>query len=225
MRTALVVAALVVLVPLSAWAQDVAAPPPAQDTLTSSQALSYQCPRPAGQEGDFVIASRELADAPAPPAPRVEKNPCIDTTPVPFDHWAYDAVAALRDQGLIIGFPDESFRGDCPLTRYEFSMLISRLMDTSPVGAAGAAGRPGAPGPPGPAGLAGPVGAPGPVGAQGAAGDCDEAKCAEIIQGLMREFAGELAALKAPMEGVSGDILALDERVKVLERIPLWAGT
>ncbi len=138
MRTALVVAALVVLVPLSAWAQAVAAPPPAQDTLTSSQALGYQCPRPAGQAGEMLIASKELADAPAPPAPRVEKNPCIDTTPVPLDHWAYDAVEALRDQGLIIGFPDESFRGDCPLTRYEFSMLISRLMDTIPVGAAGA---------------------------------------------------------------------------------------
>ena len=163
MRTALVVAALVVLVPLSAWAQAVAAPPPTHDTLTSSEALlGYQCPRTTAQAGEFEIASRELADAPAPPPPRVEKNPCIDTSPVPFDHWAYDAVEALRDQGLIIGFPDESFRGDCPLTRYEFAMLISRLLDTRPEVDAGAAGQPGLPGPPGPAGAAGPAGAPGP---------------------------------------------------------------
>lgn len=48
--------------------------------------------------------------------------------------------------------------------------------------------------------------------------------CAEMMQGLMREFAGELQTIRSPIEGVSGDVFALDERVKVLERIPLWAG-
>jgi len=186
--------------------------------------LRYQCPRTTAQAGEFEIASRELPEAPAPPPPRVEKNPCIDTSPVPFDHWAYDAVEALRNQGLIIGFPDESFRGDCPLTRYEFAMLISRLLDTIPAAGAGAAGQPGLPGPPGPAGAAGPAGAPGPAGPQGPPGDCDEAMCAEMVQGLMSEFAGELARVRPPIEGLSGDVIALDERVLALERIPLWAG-
>lgn len=48
---------------------------------------------------------------------------------VPSDHWAYDAVEYLADEGLVLGYPDGSFRGDQQLTRYEFAMVISRLYD------------------------------------------------------------------------------------------------
>ena len=48
---------------------------------------------------------------------------------VPFDHWAYDAVQKLVDQGIIIGYPDGTFRGNRAMTRYEFAMAISRLLD------------------------------------------------------------------------------------------------
>jgi hypothetical protein len=48
---------------------------------------------------------------------------------VPFDHWAYDAVKQLCEKGVIIGYPDGSFKGDRAMTRYEFAMAISRLIE------------------------------------------------------------------------------------------------
>ncbi|MBM3501823.1 MAG: S-layer homology domain-containing protein, partial [Armatimonadetes bacterium] len=49
---------------------------------------------------------------------------------VPFDHWAYDAVQKLVDAGIIIGYPKTNdFKGDRAMTRYEFAMAVSRLMD------------------------------------------------------------------------------------------------
>ena len=48
---------------------------------------------------------------------------------VPFDHWAYDAVKQLCEKGVIIGYPDGTFKGDRAMTRYEFAMAISRLIE------------------------------------------------------------------------------------------------
>ncbi|MEI6503055.1 MAG: S-layer homology domain-containing protein, partial [Armatimonadota bacterium] len=48
---------------------------------------------------------------------------------VPFSHWAYDACQQLSDLGIIIGYPDGTWRGDRPLTRYEFAMAVSRIVD------------------------------------------------------------------------------------------------
>jgi len=96
---------------------------------------------------------------------------------VPFDHWAYDAVQTLVDQGIIIGYPDGTFRGDRVMTRYEFAMAISRLLDIlpppqpGPVGPKGDKGDTGAPGPKGDAGAAGPKGDTGATGAAGVKGD------------------------------------------------------
>jgi len=59
---------------------------------------------------------------------------------VPFDHWAYDAVQTLVDEGIIIGYPDGTFRGDRVMTRYEFAMAISRLLDIMPPPVPGPAG-------------------------------------------------------------------------------------
>ena len=61
---------------------------------------------------------------------------------VPFDHWAYDAVQKLVDEGIIIGYPKtHEFKGDRAMTRYEFAMAISRLMEWPGLGGgAGVAG-------------------------------------------------------------------------------------
>lgn len=48
---------------------------------------------------------------------------------VPTDHWAYDAVDYLEDEGLAEGYPDGSFRGDRTLSRYEFAMIIARMYE------------------------------------------------------------------------------------------------
>ncbi|MBR4748128.1 MAG: S-layer homology domain-containing protein [Abditibacteriota bacterium] len=47
---------------------------------------------------------------------------------LPRDHWAYDAVSELEDLGLVIGYPDGEFKGKRTLTRYEFAMVIARLL-------------------------------------------------------------------------------------------------
>ncbi|MEN6302945.1 MAG: S-layer homology domain-containing protein, partial [Armatimonadia bacterium] len=59
---------------------------------------------------------------------------------VPFDHWAYDAVNQLVERGIIIGYPDGTFKGDRAMTRYEFAMAISRLLDVIPKGDKGDTG-------------------------------------------------------------------------------------
>jgi hypothetical protein len=47
---------------------------------------------------------------------------------VPTNHWAYDAIAELAAKGLIEGYPDGTFKGGQPLTRYEMAMLVARLV-------------------------------------------------------------------------------------------------
>ncbi len=52
------------------------------------------------------------------------------THPVPYDHWAYDAVQKLVDEGAIVGYPKtHEFKGDREMTRFEFAMAIGRLME------------------------------------------------------------------------------------------------
>ena len=48
---------------------------------------------------------------------------------VPSDHWAWRAVKHLQEEGLIIGYPDGTFKGDNLFTRYEMAMVIARLYD------------------------------------------------------------------------------------------------
>jgi len=48
---------------------------------------------------------------------------------VPEDHWAYDAVESLIDKGYVQGYPDGRFRGEKSLTRYEFAVVIARLVE------------------------------------------------------------------------------------------------
>ena len=47
---------------------------------------------------------------------------------VPWDHWAYDAIAELYDAGLLEGYPDGTFKGKNNLTRYEFAVALARLL-------------------------------------------------------------------------------------------------
>ena len=43
---------------------------------------------------------------------------------VPPGHWAYDAIEELFDLGVMRGYPDGTFKGKVPLTRYEFAIAI-----------------------------------------------------------------------------------------------------
>ncbi len=145
------------------------------------------------------------------------------TDDVPFDHWAYDAVQTLVDKGVIIGYPDGLFHGNRAMTRYEFAIAISRLIDHMPAGPAGPAGAAGAAGPVGPAGPAGgtgdagPAGPPGPAGPQGPAGVVDDAQVRAICAKLCDEFKDELKAIRGNVDTLKDDVAGLGERVTALE--------
>ncbi|MBQ0104745.1 MAG: S-layer homology domain-containing protein [Armatimonadetes bacterium] len=47
---------------------------------------------------------------------------------VPRDHWAYGAVSQLENAGLVVGYPDGTFKGKRTLTRYEFAMVLAKLL-------------------------------------------------------------------------------------------------
>jgi hypothetical protein len=55
--------------------------------------------------------------------------PADSFSDVPKDHWAYQAVQELAKDGVIQGYSDSEFKGDRPLTRYEFSMVVAKAID------------------------------------------------------------------------------------------------
>ncbi len=136
---------------------------------------------------------------------------------VPFDHWAYDAVDQLCEVGITIGYPDGTYDGDRRLTRYEFAMAVSRILDMYSImwPKVGIDGKPGAKGPDGPQGPKGPPGDPGPPGKPGpdGVGQPPEIEIAHVVEKLTVEFCPEL--LRLP-----GDVAALQEKVqRIAQRV------
>ena len=43
---------------------------------------------------------------------------------VPDNHWAYEALERMKSDGLLVGYPDDLFRGGRPATRYEMAVAI-----------------------------------------------------------------------------------------------------
>ncbi|MDR0652079.1 MAG: S-layer homology domain-containing protein [Synergistaceae bacterium] len=48
---------------------------------------------------------------------------------VPTSHRAYDALEQLAGRGIVAGYPDGSFRGTNPITRYEAASIIARALE------------------------------------------------------------------------------------------------
>ncbi len=130
--------------------------------------------------------------------PALAQQPFSD---VPLDHWAYNAVNKLAEQGLIEGYPNGTFKGKQPLTRYEFAQALARLMDRVENMAK-------TPGPAGPQGPAGPAGV-------GGGGLTEEQKA--LLDRLAKEFAPELKALRSDLDN-------LTKRVEELEAKPTAKG-
>lgn len=59
------------------------------------------------------------------PAFAAATNPFMD---VPASHWAFDAVAQLAARGVVSGYPDGSFKGTQPATRYEVASVVARAL-------------------------------------------------------------------------------------------------
>ncbi len=58
-------------------------------------------------------------------APALAANPFMD---VPMNHWAYDAIGQLAASGIVNGYPDGTFKGNQPMTRYEMATLVARAL-------------------------------------------------------------------------------------------------
>jgi hypothetical protein len=129
--------------------------------------------------------------------PALAQQPFAD---VPLDHWAYNAVNKLAETGLIEGYPDGTFKGKQPLTRYEFAQAIARMMERMEQ-MKGIPGPKGEPGPPGPAGGGGGV----------------TAEQQALLDRLAKEFAPELKALRSDLDN-------LTKRVEELEARPAAKG-
>lgn len=55
--------------------------------------------------------------------------PESDFADVPPTHWAYGAVNSLAENyGCLAGYPDETFRGDQFVTRYEFAAAMENCL-------------------------------------------------------------------------------------------------
>jgi len=72
------------------------------------------------QAADVVAATDAAANQVA------QANPFSD---VPENSWAYDAVRQLAAAGLVTGYPDNTFKGNRPMTRYEMAVLINRAVN------------------------------------------------------------------------------------------------
>jgi len=58
-------------------------------------------------------------------APAFAANPFAD---VPMNHWAYDAVAQLAANGIVVGYPDGAYKGPQAATRYELAAVVARAL-------------------------------------------------------------------------------------------------
>jgi len=58
-------------------------------------------------------------------APAFAANPFMD---VPMNHWAYDAISQLAASGVVNGYPDATFKGNKPMTRYEMATAVARAL-------------------------------------------------------------------------------------------------
>ncbi len=102
-------------------------------------------------------------------APAFAANPFSD---VPAGHWAYDAVEQLSASGAFDGYPGGAFRGDRPMSRYEFATVVARMA------------------------------------AKGATG-----ADAEKLKALAAEFAPELEALGARVDGADARLSSLEKNL------------
>ncbi len=48
---------------------------------------------------------------------------------IPAGHWASEAIKVVSNCGIIRGYPDGTFRGSRPITRYEAAAMVARLIE------------------------------------------------------------------------------------------------
>ena len=44
------------------------------------------------------------------------------------NHWAYEAVSEMAEKGIVQGFPNGTFKGNEPVTRYQLAMVTAKML-------------------------------------------------------------------------------------------------
>ena len=81
----------------------------------------------------FPLAAQS-ADSTPPPTPGmtgevIDAQAQIDALKdLPDRGWAYQSIIDLVNDGIIVGYPDGTFKGGRPLTRYEAAVMVERAV-------------------------------------------------------------------------------------------------
>ncbi len=68
----------------------------------------------------YALSAVIAAAIVVPTAARAQENfPDVDD-----NHWAYEALLRMKNEGLLVGYPDGFFRGGRPASRYEMAVAI-----------------------------------------------------------------------------------------------------
>ena len=73
------------------------------------------------------------ADAPVPTpgmtGEQIDAQAQIDALKdLPSNSWAYQSITDLVNDGIIVGYPNGTFKGNRPLTRYEAAVMVERAV-------------------------------------------------------------------------------------------------
>jgi hypothetical protein len=111
---------------------------------------------------------------------------------IPADHWAGEAVTRIADLGIVIGFPDGTYRGNEGFTRYQAALVISRLLDVIRA----------------------------EIAAEKALNDADIASLRNALQELASDVAAQdvrLSAVEGAVASISDDTASNTARIEALE--------
>jgi S-layer homology domain len=72
-----------------------------------------------------------------PPQGQTQPQKPAELKDVPAGHWAQEAIKIAADCGLLRGFPDGTYRGQQPFTRYQAAVVIARLLEVIKTGQCG----------------------------------------------------------------------------------------
>lgn len=64
----------------------------------------------------------------------VTSIPAASFSDLPSSHWAYGSIIEMRDQGVLNGFEDGTFRPEQAVTRAEFATIVTKLFQLPPAG-------------------------------------------------------------------------------------------
>ncbi|HHZ00896.1 MAG TPA: S-layer homology domain-containing protein, partial [Tissierellia bacterium] len=62
-----------------------------------------------------------------------DETPAIVFSDLDETHWAYEGIYKLVYEGIIVGYPDGTFRPNAEITRAEFVTLICRMLGLEPI--------------------------------------------------------------------------------------------